>query len=275
MIVTIKNRIKGFGQEGVAGPDVARYGPQSKDSPLENREPFEHEDSRKLEKIETILTKERDSHSEVYGRNFELRDFKETILKYPMQTIDHWESVGWELIYFPPINISGEDFFHDLEITGQNQSFCDQAVAGKILIPCGFDDCKIDTEALSLKGISVLVEKEPHNFSRKIFRNIRMEKKEGGKGSSDIWEERLKPALAEKLRVSPSRVRLKRVAEKFILQFYKKRLEKEQEEQDIWEWCLECLDTPFTRVRSNSFQIDCGWYYEDRPDTSFYPLVEL
>lgn len=275
MIVTIKNRIKGFGQIGETGPDVARYGPQSTDSPLENQVPIDHETRRKLEKIESILTKERDSHLEIYGRNFQLSDFKETLLKYPIGTMDYWESVGWELIYFPRINISEEKFFHDLETTGQDQSFCDQAIAGKILIPCGFDDCKIDTEALFLKGITALVEKEPHNFSRKIFRNIRMEKRERVKYSSDAWEERLRPVFAEKLRINPSRVRLKRVVEKFILQFYRKRLEREQEEQDIWEWCLECLDTPFTRIRSNSFQIDCNWYYEDRPDTSFYPIVEL
>ncbi|TFG35886.1 MAG: hypothetical protein E4H47_00350 [Parcubacteria group bacterium] len=275
MIITKKNRIKGFGQTGVTGQDVTRYGPQIKGIPEESRDPINCEDKRKLEKIERILTRERDSNLEIYKRSFELVELKKTLLGYSFETMDYWESIGWELIYFPRINISEEKFFHDLEIGDQKQSFRDQVIAGKILTPCGFDDYKIDTEALFLKGTAILVEKDPHDFSRKIFRNIRMEKKEGIRDSSDRWEEILKPVLAEKLRVDPSRVRLKRVIEKFVLQFYEKRLEREQEEQDIWEWCLECLDTPFTRIRSNSFQIDCGWYYDDRPDTSFYPLVEL
>jgi hypothetical protein len=126
-----------------------------------------------------------------------------------------------------------------------------------------------------LKGIAVLVEKEPYDFSRQIFKKMRLERKSGGMDWPDVWDEKLKPVFAEKLRVKPSRLRLKRVVEKFVLQFYKKRLSRAQEEQDLWEWCLECLDTPFTRIRGNSLQLCCGWYYEDRLDTSYYPLVEL
>ncbi|MCX6760545.1 MAG: hypothetical protein NTZ84_00330 [Candidatus Nealsonbacteria bacterium] len=275
MIVTLKNKIKGFGQTGVTGPDVARYGPQFKNSPRKDRDTVDCEDRRKLEKIENILVRERDSHLEIYGRNFELVGLRETLLKYPLEIMDYWESIGWELIYFPRINVSEEEFFHDLEIIGQKQSFREQAIAGKILIPRSFDVSDIDKEALFLKGTTVLVEKESYDFSRQISKKIRMERKANTRDSSDIWEEMLKPAFAEKLRVEPSKVRLKRIIEKFVLQFYKKRLERKQEEQDIWEWCLECANTPFTRMRGNSFQLDCGWYYEDRLDTSFYPLVEL
>ena len=275
MITTEKKRIKGFGQTGVTGPDLARYGPQFKGSPRGGRDHFDYEAIRKLEKIEKILIKERDSHIEIYGRNFKLVDFKETLLKYPIEILDYWESIGWEPIYFPRINVSEEKFFHNLETVSQEQSFCEQVIAGKILVPLSFDVSIVDREALFLKGITVLVEKESYDFSRKILRKIREEKQPAVGYPFGIWEERLKPALAEKLKVNPSRMRLKRVIEKFVLQFYVKRLDRKQEERDIWEWCLECLDTPFTRMRSNSFQLDCGWYYENRPDTSFYPLVEL
>ena len=273
MIIT--PRIKGYGQTGVTGPDIARYGPQFKGSSGGGRDPDDYETKRKLEKIEKVLISERDSHLEIYGRNFELMDFKETLLKYPLKTMDYWESIGWELIYFPRIDVSKEKFFHDLEMTGQEKSFCDQIIAGKILTPCSFDTFSIEKEALLLRGITVLVEKEPYDFSRQILKKMRAEKKASIKDSFDIWEERLQPVFAEKLRVDLQRVRLKRVIEKFILQFYRKKLNRKQEERDMWEWHLECFDTPFMHMRGNSFQLDCSWYYEGRSDTSFYPLVEL
>jgi hypothetical protein len=268
------NRIKGFGQTGVTGPDAARYGPQIKRFPDRGRDADDYS-IRKLEKVEKILIRERDSHLEIYGRNFELADFKEILLNYSLEIMDYWESIGWDFIYFPRMNVSEENFFHDLEMVEGKQSFREQVSAGKILAPLSFDAFSIDKEALFLKGITVLVEKEPHVLSRQIIKKIRTENKAGGGCSSDMWEDKLRPVFADKLRVEPSKVRLKRVVEKFILQFYIKRLNKEQEEQDIWEWCLECLDTPFTRIRGNSFQLDSGWYYDDRTDTSFYPLIEL
>lgn len=272
MIAT--NKIKEFGQTGITGQDVLRFGNRPRRFPQE-RDRADYIAARRTEKIERILVKERDAHMEIYGRNFELKDFKDTLMEYPLDILEHWEATGWEIIFFPKMDVSKEPFFKDPKIGEENISFSEAAEAGKIMVPNSFDSFEQDKEALFLKGITVLVEKEPYDFSRSILKKIRIDIKAGQNYFSDLWGDRIRPAYAQELKVDLSQVRLKRVAEKLVLQFYKKKLVRKQEEEDLWEWCFECLDTPFTRLRGNSSWFEPGWYYDHRPDTSYYPLAVL
>lgn len=278
-----KSVVKKPGQTGLAGQDVRRYGghnlPTSKITEIKRR-PDNKIEEEKSERIERILTRERDSHFRIYGRNFELVNFKETLCKYSLETIDYWESKGWDFIFFPRINISEQGFFHDLKVVGQEeQSFRAQVVAGRVFTRISFNGSEIDKDALFLKGNTILAERYPYDFSRKVFQKIRHNQKlsinADIRDSHDIWEEEMRPSLAEGLKVEPSMVRLKRVVEMFILHLYQKRLNRQKEEQEKWEWCQECFDTPFTQLRGNFFQLDYSWYYKDRTDALFRPIVEL
>jgi hypothetical protein len=267
-----RNRILEPGQTGVTGKDTRRYGPSRTD-----RKPPDEDKKKKREKIEGLLTEERDSQLQLYGCNFGLRKFRDTLIGYPLTTMEYWQETGWVPLYFPCIDVSKQGFFHDPRIQGQAQWLCEQVAAGRILIPDSFDTFSVDTKTFLLKGTVVLAEKQPYTLSRQIFEEIQREGKSTINMQTgivfDVWEEKIRPALAEKLRVGLSKVRPKRVIEGFILQFYKKRWNPTGGERDVWEWYLEYLDTPFTRLRGNADSLDCGWYYDSL--TAFYPLVEL
>ncbi len=211
--------------------------------------------------LQGILKRERQSHRNFFGQEFDLSEFEMTLNKCGQKKIREWHRLGLEPHFLPEVFLAQNDGYPNWKVKLEKW-YHQKAEEGKILrningrlVP--------DKEAFKLEGIVVLIDtrlKPAYEGGKQVYENdnllgpiieeLRREGKiakyEYGSQpsrfglSSNEWEGYVKPVLAEKLGLRPNQIRLERAIEANIIpQLYPHMARKDDGGTNTWIWYEE------------------------------------
>jgi len=262
--------------------------------------------------INEIIAKEEQCHLLFFGKTFDLTDFANILRKYGRRKIKFWQTLGLEPHFLPKVPMMPENNYPGWKIKPE-EWFYTQVKKGRILQEINGKLTKIKT--VELGGISVLVdtrlkpdcnngkEWKNDNFCGPIIEKLRKTKKIANYDppfsrfnvSIDEWEEKIKPAIANRLKVNPNSVLLESVIiANIIPQMYPYMERKNDGKTKTWCWFedyfiekannlwdFRLIGIPHYRL-NGIFSEDGGladvFYFPthfQRPDGSFRPLIVL
>lgn len=202
-----------------------------------------------------ILEREREAHQRFFGQEFDLTKFEIVLKKYGSGIVHRWRNLSLEPHFLPAIVMSQDAEFPGWKIKPGNNYY--QLVAeGKILRRQDNGRLVVDREAFQLEGITVLIDTrlkpryfktskgdmqmfENDNLLGPIIRDLRKARKIKAAlynpaiieatvstcicqnsrfyVSAKEWRDHIRTALAERLKVEVSQVRLERAIETNVI----------------------------------------------------------
>lgn len=207
--------------------------------------------------LDRILEQEKKAHLAFFGKEFDLTQFTETLLKYGEKKILFWKKLGLESHF-----ISKAPFLQSDSYPGWKKKpekwFYEDVANGKIMQNINGELVKIQT--VEIEGITLLVDTrckpqytggsqmyKNDNFLGPIIFKMRREGKikdynSGPRDSrfnisADEFETQLKPEIAELLKLNISQIRFEKTIEaNLIPQMYKHMPRKNDGNINTWCW---------------------------------------
>lgn len=177
------------------------------------------ETSVKTDLIDKIVGQERQCHLAFFGKEFDLTEFADTLKKYGEEKIKFWQNLGLEPHFLPKVSMMPNDNYPGWKIKPESW-FYQKIAEGKIFRRINGELKKV--EIVALEGISVLIDArlkpnyvngeqmwENDNLCGPIIEKLRKAAKIADYNpqssrfnvSADEWEDQIKPAISELLKV--------------------------------------------------------------------------
>lgn len=209
-----------------------------------------------------ILARERQYHKNFFGQEFDLTEFEQKLRFYGRERVKAWQNLGLEPHFLPAVSLTSGDDYPGWKIK-PGEWFFKNLVEGNLFRNINGRMTKMTTAGLD--GISVLIDTrlkpafnngrqmyEYDNLLGPILERLRKENRiarydEGPQSSrfgvsSDEWEEVIKPALAGKLGLDASQLRLESVEEGNVIpQLYPDLPRQNDGQTNTWVWYEQYL----------------------------------
>ena len=207
--------------------------------------------------LSTILARERQYHLAFFDREYDLAEFEQKLRSHGRKRVKAWQNLGLEPHFLPSVSLMPGDEYPGWN-TKPNQWFYQKLVQGELFR--NINGQMVKMTAARLEGISVLIDTrlkpafsngrqmyERDNLLGPILEQLRKKNKiapyaHGPQSSrfgvsADEWETTIKPALAGKLGLDVSQIRLETVEEGNIIpQIYTDLPRKDDGQTNTWVW---------------------------------------
>jgi hypothetical protein len=247
-----------------------------------------------------ILDAEREAHRNFFGKEFDLTEFENKLRQYGRMRIRQFRQLGLEPHYMPPVAMLKDSDWPGWKIKPEEWFFM-QTAAGKILRAINGELVAIKEPRLEYKTVLIDTRLKPaYDDGKQMYENdnllgqIIADLRQNGKiqdyqirqsrfnVSAREWEEHIKPALAEKLGLPASQVRLETTMERNVIpQLYKHMPRQSDHQTNTSVWCEEYFEDRGSRLDggnsdygglANAFRDDSGSHWGC---CSFRPLAVL
>lgn len=220
--------------------------------------------------LKQILERERQCHRDFFGQEFDLGNFRYILRKHGLEAVIRWQGLGLEPHFLPAVTLSQNVDFPGWKVKPKDWYY--QRVAeGKVFLRQKDGALNPDKEAYKLTGTTVLVDTrlkpncdngeqmfENDNLLGPIIEQLRREEKiayyKYGSQSSRFgvsaqeWEESVKPALADFLKIKFSQLLFEpTIVANIVPQLYLYMPRREDGQTNTWMWYEEYFEDASSR----------------------------